>query len=57
MTFTGPFATVNSRLASLSFIPTNNFVGGANLQIVTNDLGNIGGGNLIDTDTILITVL
>ena len=56
MTFTGAIATVNSRLAGLSFIPTNNFVGAASLQIVTNDLGNTGGGNLTDNDTIAITV-
>ena len=56
MTFTGPIATVNSRLAGLSFIPNNNFVGPAGLQIITNDQGNTGGGNLSDNDTIAITV-
>ncbi|MBK5331810.1 MAG: tandem-95 repeat protein [Ilumatobacteraceae bacterium] len=56
MTFTGSIATVNSRLAGLSFIPTANFVGPASLQIITNDQGNTGGGNLIDNETIAITV-
>jgi hypothetical protein len=57
MTFTGTMASVNSALAGLSFIPTTNFNGAANLQIVTNDLGNTGtGGAFSDTDNIAIIV-
>ncbi|MEY2580498.1 MAG: trimeric autotransporter adhesin, partial [Ilumatobacteraceae bacterium] len=57
MTFTGTIATVNARLAGLSFTPTTGFTGAASLRIVTSDLGNTGtGGTLVDTDTIAITV-
>jgi hypothetical protein len=57
MTFSGTVANVNVALSGLSFSPTNNFIGAASLQIVTNDLGNTGtGGAGSDTDTITITV-
>ena len=56
MTFTGTIATVNTRLAGLSFIPVTNYAGAASLQIVTNDLGATGGGNLTDNDTIAVKV-
>jgi hypothetical protein len=57
MTFTGPIATLNSRLSGLTFVPANNFTGAASLQIVTNDLGNTGtGGALSATGSITINV-
>ena len=57
MTFTGPIATINSRLSGLTFAPTSNFTGAASLQIVTNDLGNTGtGGALSTTSSITINV-
>src|SRR5207244_5315809 len=57
MTFTGTTAAINTALNGLSFAPTANFNGAANLQLVTNDQGNTGtGGALSDTDTVAITV-
>src|SRR5439155_1433937 len=57
MTFAGKVAKLNAALNGLSFAPTANFNGAANLQIVTDDQGNTGaGGALSDTDTVAITV-
>src|SRR6185503_13488298 len=57
MTFTGTISDINTALNGLSFAPTANFNGAANLQIVTSDLGNTGsGGTLTDTDNVAITV-
>src|SRR5439155_847410 len=57
MTFTGKVTKINTALNGLSFAPTANFNGAANLQIVTNDQGNTGaGGALSDTDSVAITV-
>ncbi|WP_461164541.1 tandem-95 repeat protein [Arthrobacter sp. R4-81] len=57
MTFTGPIATINSRLSGLTFVPTSNFTGAASLQIVTSDLGNTGtGGALSATGSVTINV-
>lgn len=58
MTFSGTIGNINAALDGLQFAPSNNFVGAAQLQIVTNDLGNTGsGGPLTDTDTVSITVV
>lgn len=57
MTFTGTIVNINTALNGLSFAPTANYNGAANLQIVTNDQGNTGsGGPLTDTDNVAITV-
>ncbi|MGE3778958.1 MAG: DUF2341 domain-containing protein, partial [Pirellulaceae bacterium] len=57
MTFTGLVTDINTALAGLSFSSTSDFSGSANLQIVTNDLGNSGsGGAKSDTDNIAITI-
>ena len=56
MTFTGTLANINTALNNLSFQPLANFTGAAALTISTNDLGNTGGGALVDTDTVAITV-
>ncbi len=57
MTFTGTIAAINQAMSGLRYYPTNNFVGSASLQIVTNDQGNTGNGVVgTDTDTIAITV-
>ena len=57
MVFTGSPSSVNSALSGLVFTPTNGFMGAANLQITTNDLGNTGaGGALSDTDSVTINV-
>ncbi|HKO44150.1 MAG TPA: Calx-beta domain-containing protein, partial [Pyrinomonadaceae bacterium] len=56
MTFTGTVASINTALNGLVFTPTSGFAGAASLQIVTNDLGNTGGGGLSDTDVVNITV-
>ena len=57
MLFTGTLADVNAALDGLSFTADPNFVGVANLQMVSNDGGNSGsGGPLEDTDNIIINV-
>jgi VCBS repeat-containing protein len=57
MTFTGPIATINSRLSGLIFLPTNDFTGAASLEVVSSDLGNTGaGGALTATGTIPLYV-
>jgi hypothetical protein len=57
MTFTGTIADVNTALNGLSFAPTSNYNGAAQLQILTNDQGNTGaGGPLGDTDAVAITI-
>ncbi len=57
ITFTGSIADINAALATLTYIPANNFNGTATLSITTSDLGNAGsGGAQIDTDTVSITV-
>ena len=58
MTFTGTISNINAALNGLQFAPTNNFVGVAQIQIETNDLGNAGsGGALTDTDTVNVNVV
>jgi Tol biopolymer transport system component/subtilisin-like proprotein convertase family protein len=58
LNITGTLAAINTALNGLRFTPTNNFVGAASLQLVTNDQGNTGTpGPLSNTSTILITVL
>ena len=57
MTFRGTQADINTALNNLSFQPLANFNGAAALAISTNDQGNGGGGALVDTDTVAITVL
>ena len=58
MTFTGTIANINAALNGLRFAPTNNFVGTAQIEIATNDLGNTGsGGPLTDTDTVSLNVV
>jgi hypothetical protein len=57
MTFSGTIASINAALDGLRFDPSGNFNGVATLQILTNDLGNLGsGGALTDTDNVAITV-
>ncbi|HJS09211.1 MAG TPA: hypothetical protein VJ809_16190, partial [Pirellulales bacterium] len=57
MSFSGTMAAINAALNGLTFMPTANFAGATNLQIVTNDQGNTGvGGALFDTDTINVTI-
>ncbi|WNG60199.1 tandem-95 repeat protein [Archangium gephyra] len=56
MTFRGTVANVDAALDGLSFMPTANFNGAASLAIMSNDLGNTGGGALSDSDTVAITV-
>ncbi|MDX1698471.1 MAG: cadherin domain-containing protein, partial [Thiohalobacterales bacterium] len=57
MTFTGTLADINAALEGATFVATAGFTGTANVQIITNDLGNTGtGGALSDTDNIAITV-
>jgi len=57
MTFTATQANVNTALAGMTFTPTSQFSGAANLQINSNDQGNTGaGGAQADIDNIVITV-
>ena len=57
MTFRGTLASINAALNGLAFAPNADFNGGAGIQIITDDLGNIGGGGVqTDTDSILINV-
>ncbi|HMC96989.1 MAG TPA: thrombospondin type 3 repeat-containing protein, partial [Flavobacteriales bacterium] len=57
MTFTGTLTNMNAALNGLSFAPTLNYNGPANLTVATNDQGATGiGGAMSDTDVIAITV-
>lgn len=57
MTFTGSISDINVALNGMRFAPTNDFVGTAQVQIQTNDLGNTGsGGALSDSDFVNIAV-
>src|SRR5262245_19143568 len=54
---TGSQANINTVLNGLTFTPTGNYNGAANLTITTNDQGNTGsGGALSDVDSVAITV-
>jgi len=58
MTFTGTISNINAALNGMSFAPTNNFEGLAELQISISDLGNSGGGGAeSDTDIVNINVV
>jgi hypothetical protein len=57
MTFSGLVDDINAALDGLTFLPTANFAGAAQLQIVTDDLGNSGaGGAQVSTDAVSILV-
>jgi hypothetical protein len=57
MTFTGTIAAINTALQGLTYRPTTNFSGPANLTVNTNDQGFLGsGGAKADLDVIPITV-
>src|SRR5262245_60411102 len=54
---TGSQANINTVLNGLTFTPTGNYNGAANLTVTTNDQGNTGsGGALSDVDSVAITV-
>ena len=55
-TMTGTVAAINAALDGAGYTPSNNYIGDDTLTIVTDDLGNTGGGDLVDTDTVDITV-
>ncbi|HEY9850796.1 MAG TPA: choice-of-anchor Q domain-containing protein [Leptolyngbyaceae cyanobacterium] len=57
MTFSGKIGNVNEALNDLIFTPDPNFTGNSSISIITEDLGNTGGGNLSDRDIINISVL
>ncbi len=58
MTFTGTLADINTALVDMSFNPTPNYSSStpATIEITTDDLGNSGGPNVTDKDTIEIAV-
>jgi VCBS repeat-containing protein len=56
MTFTGSIAAINTALEGLVYTPLGTFAGGVTLTLTTEDLGQTGGGNLVDSDTVAITV-
>src|SRR5262249_25799381 len=54
---TGSQANINTVLNGLTFTPTGNYNGAANLTITTNDQGTTGSGRaLSDVDSVAITV-
>jgi protocatechuate 3,4-dioxygenase beta subunit len=56
MTFEGTITDINVALDGLTFAPTPDYHGSAMVSILTDDLGNTGGGALTDYDTVDITV-
>ena len=57
MTIQGSVADVNTAMNGMSYAPTGNYHGPAQLTVATSDLGNTGaGGVLTDNDTVAITV-
>jgi predicted SpoU family rRNA methylase len=57
MTFRGTIAQINAAIDSLTFTPTANYTGNANLSYIVNDLGNTGnGGALLVSGSIPITI-
>jgi hypothetical protein len=57
MTFQGTMADINLAMDGLAFTPSQDFTGATTVQIISNDLGNIGsGGSLTDTDSVTINV-
>jgi hypothetical protein len=57
MTFSGSITNLNNALSGLSFASTAGYNGAAQVQILTDDLGNFGtGGARTDSDTVAITV-
>lgn len=58
MIFTGTAAAINSALSGLTYVPDSNYSGADSLAILTEDLGNTGGGgNLSDSDAVDINVV
>ncbi|MGO4643276.1 beta strand repeat-containing protein, partial [Mesorhizobium sp. 2RAF45] len=59
VTLTGSQTAIDSTLgATVTYVPTNNFVGSATLTMTTSDNGNSGsGGTLTDTDVVSISVV
>jgi VCBS repeat-containing protein len=58
MTFTGVIPDINTALGTVTYTPSPDYSGPAQITIVTNDQGNTGtGGPLSDTDTVDITVV
>jgi hypothetical protein len=56
MTVAGTASDLNAALNGLRFDPSADDDGAVSLQLVTNDLGQSGGGALSDIDTVVITV-
>ncbi|HEY5838171.1 MAG TPA: cadherin-like domain-containing protein, partial [Pyrinomonadaceae bacterium] len=57
MTFRGPITNINDALNGTSFEPTPGFSGDVTVQIISNDLGFTGAGDVLtDVDSISATV-
>jgi hypothetical protein len=57
MTFTGTLAALNTALDGMTFKPTANFAGAANLSVDADDQGNTGvGGSATDHEDVTINV-
>jgi VCBS repeat-containing protein len=57
LTFTGTIANINTALNGLTYKPTANYYGAAQITITTDDQGNTGsGGALQDSDPIALTI-
>ncbi len=54
--FTGNLIDINSALDGLTFVPDADYFGLAFLQLESNDLGNVGGGQQIAVDAISIDI-
>ncbi|MBW2496443.1 MAG: DUF4347 domain-containing protein, partial [Deltaproteobacteria bacterium] len=52
----GTLDDLNAALDGMVFTPTLGFVGTATIEMTSDDLGNTGGGNLTDNDTLSIQV-
>jgi hypothetical protein len=57
LTASGSISNLNTALNSLTYDPTDGYIGSDTLTMTTSDLGQSGaGGTLTDTDSVLITV-
>ena len=57
LSFSGKIGNINANLNNSIFTPDPDFTGNTSISIITEDLGNTGGGNLSDRDTINISVV
>jgi hypothetical protein len=56
MTFTGNLSDINAALDGLVYAPNLDYSGGDSLAVAVNDLGNVGGGQMVDADALPLTI-